>query len=93
MFSSTIQGLHSRLNIPREGGITYDDFDNKKIVLISDEAHHINAETKKGNEPYSEEVISWEGTVNRILTAGKDIFYWSSPLLLIFPFLKLKKIQ
>src|SRR6185436_2897768 len=31
---STIQGLHSRLNIPRENSITYEDFQNQKIVLI-----------------------------------------------------------
>src|SRR3990172_8744891 len=62
---STIQGLHSRLNTPRENCITYDDFQDKKIVLISDEAHHINVETKKGrlNKEEQEEVISLEGTV------------------------------
>jgi type III restriction enzyme len=47
---STIQGLHSNLNSARENGITYDDFEDKKIVLISDEAHHLNASTKKGQK-------------------------------------------
>ncbi|SMG66740.1 Restriction endonuclease, type I, R subunit/Type III, Res subunit, partial [methanotrophic bacterial endosymbiont of Bathymodiolus sp.] len=47
---STIQGLHTRLNTPRENSITYDDFESEKIVLISDEAHHINAETKKSKD-------------------------------------------
>ena len=72
---STIQGLHTRLNTPRENSLTYDDFENKKIVLISDEAHHINAETKKGTElapEEKEEIISWEGTVNRIFHAHRD---------------------
>jgi len=72
---STIQGLHSRLNTPKENSLTYDDFEDKKIVLISDEAHHINAETKKGNDlgvEEKEEIISWEGTVNRIFNANKD---------------------
>ncbi len=72
---STIQGLHSRLNTPRENSLTYDDFEDKKIVLISDEAHHINAETKKGNNigtEEKEEIISWEGTVNRIFNANND---------------------
>lgn len=45
---TTIQGLHSKLNNPRENSLTYDDFSDKRIVLISDEAHHINAETKNG---------------------------------------------
>jgi len=90
---STIQGLHTRLNTPKENSLTYDDFEDKKIVLISDEAHHINAETKSKiskltslNEDESissskklspeekEEIISWEGTVNRILNANKDNF-------------------
>jgi type III restriction enzyme len=72
---STIQGLHSRLTTPSENGLTYDDFEDRKIVLISDEAHHINAETKKGNEPGSEEKeerLTWEGTVNRILKTNRE---------------------
>ncbi len=31
-----------KMNTPRENSITYDDFTEKKIVLLSDEAHHIN---------------------------------------------------
>ena len=71
---STIQGLHSRLNTPRENAITYDDFQDKKIVLISDEAHHINVETKKGklNKEEQEEIISWEGTVSRIFRSNPE---------------------
>jgi len=72
---STIQGLHSRLNTPKENSLTYDDFEDTKIVLISDEAHHINADTKNGKDLSSdevEEIISWEGTVNRIFNANRD---------------------
>ncbi|MBD1396893.1 DEAD/DEAH box helicase family protein [Pontibacter sp. JH31] len=72
---STIQGLHSRLNTPRENSLTFDDFEEQKLVLLSDEAHHINAETKKGSElnaEEKEEAISWEGTVNRIFQAHPD---------------------
>ena len=70
---STIQGLHMTLNNPRENGLTYDDFEDKKIVLISDEAHHINADTKKGGLSSQEElleVVSWEGTVEKIFKAN-----------------------
>lgn len=70
---STIQGLHSRLNIPRENSITYDDFENEKIVLISDEAHHINAETKKIKDLNQTELFdlnTWESTVDRIFNAN-----------------------
>ena len=61
------------LNVPRENSLTYDDFEDQKIVLISDEAHHINADTKKGKEVDQEElfeIVSWEGTVERIFRAN-----------------------
>ena len=70
---STIQGLHMSLNTPRENGLTYDDFEDKKIVLISDEAHHINAETKKGKGLDQDELfetVSWEGTVTKIFKSN-----------------------
>jgi len=72
---NTIQGLHSNLNTPKENSVTYDDFEDKKIVLISDEAHHLNVETKKGNKLTREELLecdSWEGTVSRIFQSNKD---------------------
>lgn len=79
---TTTQGLHSSLNNPKENGITYDDFAGRKIVLISDEAHHINTATKKGkkvvddtaqgvlfefNDEYSDD---WETTVMRIFNSN-----------------------
>lgn len=72
---STIQGLHFALNTPSENGITFDDFEDKKIVLISDEAHHLNAETKKGSELSQDEMFdtaSWEGTVKKIFEANPE---------------------
>lgn len=72
---STIQGLHMSLNVPRENSLTYDDFENQKIVLISDEAHHINASTKKGEKLTQEELfesVSWESTVQRIFMANPE---------------------
>ena len=68
---TTIQGLHSKLNNPRENEITFEDFKDKKIVLISDEAHHINTLTKSRlNKGEREEWHSWEGTVERIFNAN-----------------------
>jgi type III restriction enzyme len=70
---STIQGLHMALNNPREGALTYDDFENKKIVLISDEAHHINVDTRRGATTGDLlEIDSWEGTVKRIFEAHPE---------------------
>ena len=71
---STIQGLHTRINNPQENSITFDDFANQKTVLISDEAHHINVDTKKGKltTEEEEEKLSWETTVNRIFNANRE---------------------
>lgn len=64
---TTIQGLHKRIRDPRENAVTIEDFRDYKVVMISDEAHHLNAETKatptKGE---AEEKASWEGTVGEI---------------------------
>ena len=68
---STIQGLHTKLNAPRENSITFDDFLNKEVVLISDEAHHINTLTKKKlSKGEKENFNSWEYTVERILKSN-----------------------
>jgi len=70
---STIQGLHSNLNTPRENQVTYDDFSDKKIVLISDEAHHLNVDTKKKlNKSEADEKESWENTINRIFRSNPE---------------------
>ncbi len=71
---ATIQGLHIKLNTPRENSLTYEDFENMKVVLVSDEAHHINAETKKNKHTKEEReaIISWERTVNKILKSNDD---------------------
>jgi type III restriction enzyme len=70
---STIQGLHSRLDTPRENSVTFEDFANKKIVLISDEAHHVNSLTKKKLTKNELEVErSWENTITRIFDSNSD---------------------
>lgn len=70
---STIQGLHTRLNNPRENSVTFDDFIGKETVLISDEAHHINTLTKKKlSATEKSTATSWEYTVERILKSSPD---------------------
>lgn len=70
---STIQGLHTRLNYPRENSITFDDFFDKEVVLLSDEAHHINTLTKKKLTGTEQEITtSWENTVTRIFNANSE---------------------
>ncbi len=71
---TTVQSLHSSLNTPRENALTCEDF-YQRIVLISDEAHHINALTKSANERNkgeTENVNTWEATVNRIFRANPE---------------------
>ena len=61
---TTIQGLHTRLNYPKENALTYEEFENKDIVLISDEAHHLQTLTKaKLTRTEEEEKRSWEYTI------------------------------
>ena len=60
---TTIQQLHLDLNNTKENSITYEEFKDKKIALIADEAHHLNSATKKGGDMFG----SWENTVLEIL--------------------------
>ena len=60
---TTIQGLHTSLTNTKEGSLTIEDFKDKKIVLIADEAHHLNTSTR--NQTTIEG--TWEGTVMSIL--------------------------
>ncbi|QYI99813.1 DEAD/DEAH box helicase family protein [Thalassovita mediterranea] len=64
---TTIQGLHTRMQAPKENAVTIEDFRDYKVVMISDEAHHLNAETKKTlTQGEKAEKASWEGTVSEI---------------------------
>ncbi|MEA3449849.1 MAG: DEAD/DEAH box helicase family protein [Patescibacteria group bacterium] len=70
---STIAGLHSKLNNPKENSLIYRDFEKGKTVFISDEAHHINAETKrKKSKEEFENINSWEKTVNKLVNSHQD---------------------
>jgi type III restriction enzyme len=70
---STVQALHTDLHNPRENQITAADFGDKSVVMIADEAHHLNASTKKKKLTGSEEVQkSWEDSVQEILGANSD---------------------
>ena len=65
---STIQKLHDDLNVVKENCITYDDFSECPVVLISDEAHHLNAGTKKSEKSDRADNASWESPVDNILS-------------------------
>ena len=66
---TTIQGLHTRMHNPKENAVTIEDFRDYKVVMISDEAHHLNAETKKTlTKGEADDKASWEGTVSEIFS-------------------------
>lgn len=78
---TTIQGLHSDLNTPKEGSISYSDFCEKGLVLISDEAHHMNSAVKKGLDDDAQLTLEgedfvptddWESTVMRIFNRDSE---------------------
>ena len=63
---TTIQQLHLDMTTDRENAPTLEDFADKKIVLLSDEAHHMNTSTQR------ELFESWEKTVERIFKSNAD---------------------
>ena len=65
---TSIQQLHLDLETEKENTLTPENFADKKIVLLADEEHHINANTKKQMQLLE----SWENTVQDIFTANKD---------------------
>ena len=73
---TTTQGLHMDMNCLKEGCMTFADFSNNKVVLISDEAHHLNVDTRRMTREERDEEEkssnSWEYTVNRILNANNE---------------------
>ncbi len=64
---TTIQQLHLDLTKTKENNITYEDLQNKEIILLADEAHHLNTSTKSDKELFE----SWENTVINILKQNR----------------------
>lgn len=69
---TTTQKLHMDLFEAKENSVTYDDFENNKVVFISDESHHINSLTKKPTKDEEIATMSWEYSVRNALSRNKD---------------------
>ena len=69
---TTIQGLHSDVDKIKENCLSFEDFADTKIVLISDEAHHLNAGSKKNDKEEQANTEHWEYTVERIFGSNAD---------------------
>ena len=72
---TTIQELHRRMTQPKENHITREDFQGRKVVFISDEAHHMNTLTKSKLTMEEESAEkSWESTVQTFFRSNDDNF-------------------
>lgn len=69
---TTTQALHYDMWTVKENGVSFDDFIGKKVVLISDEAHHLSASTKKQMAEDIENNNHWEYTINRIFGSNAE---------------------
>ena len=56
----------------REDALTYENFAEKKIALLADEAHHMNVNTRSRSRSQQELFESWENTVEGIFKSNKD---------------------
>ena len=65
---TTIQQLHLDMTAGKENAFTIEHFKDKKIVLLADEAHHLNVSTRTQQRLFD----SWEDTVEKIFTANMD---------------------
>lgn len=59
---TTINKLHTELEVPKENSLCYDDFVNRKIVMLADEADLFNVATRN-DKPLDG---NWENTIRRI---------------------------
>lgn len=67
---TTIQKLHMDLTNPRENGLTYEALSEMDLVLLADEAHHINALTRSDKKKLNNKELeekTWESTVSKLL--------------------------
>ena len=70
---TSVQKLHKDIDKVKENSITIKDFEDNKVVLIADEAHHINSDAKNNkNEEEIKNNKSWEKTIKSILNANKE---------------------
>ncbi len=63
---TTIQKLHNDVHIEKENNITLNELNKRELIILADEAHHLNADTKRDDEQL--EILETELLTN----AGKD---------------------
>ena len=65
---TTIQKLHQDLNTPRENRLSYEQFKDISVVMLADEAHHLNAGLSKSEK---DDNTSWTSTIEKIQKTAK----------------------
>ncbi len=73
IFFTTTQKLHYDMRFASENSMSKDDFEETKVVLIADEAHHLNVDlrSKKGDKE-NKDRDSWEETVKMIFGKNRE---------------------
>lgn len=86
---TTIQKLHQDLNIPRENRLSYEQFKDISVVMLADEAHHLNAGL---NTNEKKDNTSWTNTIEAIQKTAKksSIFEFTATIDLTNPTLAQK---
>ena len=69
---TTIQKLHLDLFENKENAMTGDDFENNKVVFISDESHHVNTFTKNKTKKEKEIQNNWETSIMNAFYSNKN---------------------
>ena len=69
---TTIQKLHLDLFENKENAMTGDDFENNKVVFISDESHHVNTFTKNRTKEEKEIQNNWETSIMNAFYSNKN---------------------
>ena len=94
---TSIHKLHNAVYLVKENSIFLEDLQERKLVLLADEAHHLNADTRAGsqinldligelkdNASASDVEKSWEHTVTQlILNRGHKYPYNPNPNVLL----------
>ena len=69
---TTIQKLHLDLFENKENAMTGDDFENNKVVFISDESHHVNTFTKNRTKEEKKIQNNWETSIMNAFYSNKN---------------------
>lgn len=65
---TTIEGLYSEIKSPRQDGLSFEDLKDQPMIILADEAHHLNAKTKSKGKQI--EWDTWENTIDQVRNAN-----------------------